>query len=94
MSPKPHQVCDEWSYPVGRGTIICVVRYSTSRPRVRLSVEARIMLGSLEMAKCQYSGKEVPGWKQDDVEEWMDSAVRRMQREASRFLVDVLNFKF
>ena len=52
------------------------------------------MLGTFEMAKCQYSGKEVPGWKQEDVEEWMDSAVRRMQREASRFLVDVLNFKF
>lgn len=91
MSPKPHQVCDEWTYPVGRGTVICVVRYQN---RKRVEVEARIMLGSYEMAKCHYAGKEVPEWKQPDVEEWMDSAVRRMQREASRFLVDVLNFKF
>lgn len=94
MRKQPHQVCDEWSYVVGRGTIICVVRYSTSRPRVRLSVEARIMLGSFEMSRCFFDGNDVPGWTDAEVGEWMDSAVRRMQREASRFLTDVLNFKF
>lgn len=106
MAKRPNYRSDEWNYQAGSTALVCVVEYHREgKTWIRTGFHVKAMIGLNEIDRVKVTPATAVGlnnaivrgnfnhWTEDEIAEWMESAIKRLQKRLGQAMLDLLNIK-